>query len=256
MPNRLTYSEFVAKAVAKHGNKYGYDKVIYINSCTKVLITCPIHGVFKQTPNDHLDGCGCPACGRRNAKGVLGVGINDYEGVVRKNSITMLSYEKWRDMLKRCYNASALKKNPSYIGCEVCEEWKKFSVFKKWWDDNYVDGYELDKDILFKGNKVYSPDTCCLVPQEINKLLTKHNTGRGKYPLGVSKIGNRFCVHVNNGSENKYLGCYATPEEAFSIYKNSKEDYIKKVAEEYYSKNKITKRVYDALIQYTVDIKD
>lgn len=59
---KLTLKEFVAKAVAIHGDKYNYDNVVYINSQTKVGITCPIHGVFKQSPAMHLQGQGCPQC--------------------------------------------------------------------------------------------------------------------------------------------------------------------------------------------------
>ena len=58
------YQEFfLKKAKEVHGNKYDYSNVKYINSRTKVLINCPIHGNFEQTPGNHIDGCGCPKCG-------------------------------------------------------------------------------------------------------------------------------------------------------------------------------------------------
>ena len=54
---------FIEKSIKKHGKKYDYSKVSYINNHTEVCITCPIHGDFMQTPNHHLDGKGCPKCG-------------------------------------------------------------------------------------------------------------------------------------------------------------------------------------------------
>lgn len=68
LQNRSNIFEFTAKAFMIHGNKYTYEKAKYVNSKTKITITCPIHGDFEQTPNDHLDGCGCPICKFANTK--------------------------------------------------------------------------------------------------------------------------------------------------------------------------------------------
>lgn len=92
-------------------------------------------------------------------------------------------------MLTRCYNHKSLKKNPSYIGCSVCDEWLTYSNFKRWYEDpinGYREGYHLDKDILVKGNKVYSPETCCFVPHSINCLLLTRQRKRGALPIGVT----------------------------------------------------------------------
>lgn len=62
MSKKLTTEQFVAKANKVHNNKYVYNKTNYINSKTKVIITCPIHGDFEQTPANHLYGKGCPKC--------------------------------------------------------------------------------------------------------------------------------------------------------------------------------------------------
>ena len=59
----LTTEGFIEKAKKKHGNKYDYSNVKYINNHTKVIIRCIEHGEFKQTPGSHLSGCGCPTCG-------------------------------------------------------------------------------------------------------------------------------------------------------------------------------------------------
>lgn len=107
----------------------------------------------------------------RKKNKIYGVGFNDYEGCVRTNGETLKSYNVWRNMISRCYNT----KNSRYIwyglkGVKVCDEWLLFSNFKKWFDENYIDGYCLDKDIKQKGVdcKVYSPETCLFIPKSEN----------------------------------------------------------------------------------------
>ena len=114
----------------------------------------------------------------------------------------------------------------------------------------------LDKDILIKGNKVYGPDTCIFVPQDINKLFTKRNNNRGNYPIGVSynKQQKKYKSYCNTNSKQNFLGYYDTPEEAFTIYKQFKENYIKQVADEY--KNHIPEKLYNAMYEYEVEIDD
>lgn len=58
---------FIIKAKEKHGEKYDYSKVEYVDAHTKVCIICPKHGEFWQTPNSHLNGCGCSKCGRNKS---------------------------------------------------------------------------------------------------------------------------------------------------------------------------------------------
>ena len=155
---RTTTSQFIAKAKSIHGDKYDYSKVKYEKSSIKVCITCPKHGEFWQTPNSHLSGKGCLKCSMYSL--VSGVGINDIE-INTKDKC----YKVWHSMMNRCYSKKYHSKFPTYQNCSVCNEWTYLSNFKRWFDENYVDGYVLDKDILVKGNKVYSPETCCFVPE-------------------------------------------------------------------------------------------
>ena len=113
---------------------------------------------------------------------------------------------------------------------------------------------QLDKDILNKGNKIYSPNSCIFVPTRINQLFAKADALRGDFPIGVSRSGNKFRtrLHILNGE--KYLGTFNTPEEAFYAYKTFKEQYIKEVAEEY--KDKIPQKLYEAMYKYEVEITD
>ena len=118
-----------------------------------------------------------------------------------------------------------------------------------------MNGWELDKDILIKGNKIYSPETCAFVPAEINGIFTKTNSKRGVYPIGVSlhKEG-RFQAKVLKNKKQAYIGLFDTPEEAFQAYKKAKEEYIKEVADKW--KDKIDPRVYEAMYNYQVEITD
>lgn len=104
---------------------------------------------------------------------IYGVGINDYEGKVRTNGKTLRSYQCWKGLLSRCYS----KKSKAYKtygakGVYVCDEWLLFSNFKKWYDENYIEGYQIDKDKLnvtdINGNKYYSPESCCFISQQDN----------------------------------------------------------------------------------------
>ena len=97
---------------------------------------------------------------------------------------------------------------------------------------------QIDKDILEKGNKIYSPNTCVFVNNKINSIFTKHDGIRGKYPIGVFKRENgKFSASVSiNGKQHK-LGIFDTAEEAFVSYKEAKEKEIKRIADLY--KNQI-----------------
>lgn len=166
------------------------------------------------------------------------------------------SYRKWVKMLERCYSEKHLKYMPSYTDCFVCEEWKNYYIFKKWFDENYIEGYELDKDILFKGNKEYCPTKCCFVPKYINTLFAKSNAVRGLFPIGVSfdSSCNKFKAVMGKNGKNITIGRYVTPEKAFEAYKQAKEAWIKEVANKW--KDKIKPNVYEALMNYEVEITD
>ena len=197
--------------------------------------------------------------GERMKYGYIGV------GKYRKSTHGRI-YEVWRDMLRRCYDDKRQIKSPTYKGCTVCEEWHNFQNFAKWYEENYyeIEGQRmhLDKDILFKGNKIYSPQTCIFVPQRINLLFTKSNAIRGLYPIGIDfhkksgKLRVRCDIYEENCKKRICLGMFlpSETEEAFAVYKKFKENYIKQVANEY--KDFIPKKLYDALYVYEVEITD
>ncbi len=187
--------------------------------------------------------------------GIGYVGVGKYVNTI--NGRNTLAYNKWTGMFQRCYSEKYHIEKPTYIGCEVVKEWHNFQNFAAWYEEKYKEGFELDKDILFKGNKVYSPETCCFVPPEINTTLTKCDNSRGKYFIGVSwdKQKKKFRATCNRGEdEPKHIGYFNTEVEAFEAYKIIKENYINKLSEKY--KNQITVSCYEALINYKVEITD
>lgn len=126
-------------------------------------------------------------------------------------------------------------------------------MFAEWYKKNYIENFHLDKDILCKDCKIYSPETCCFVPQEINNLFTVRGNYRGDYPIGILKKGSMFHCRINK-IERVFIGSFHTVEEAFQAYKITKERYIKEIANKY--KNQITKTCYKSLISYKVKIND
>lgn len=209
---RFTRDEFVAAAKSIHGDKYDYSKVEYINCMTKVCIICPIHGEFMQAPVSHVNQKqGCSKCFHESVKKpVYGHGINDTEYVFETKD-----YKIWRDMLERCYCDKTQEKFPTYKGCTVCDEWKTFSNFKKWFHEHYIDGWELDKDIISINNKVYSPSTCCFVPREINSLLRK-STVNNTCGIYKTKSG-KYQATISINKKSKHLGTFNSFEEAKSV---------------------------------------
>lgn len=254
---RKTTEQFIAEAKAVHGDKYDYSKVEYKTNKDKVCIICPIHGEFWQAPSKHLSKRGCPKCKAANRqKLIYGVATCTELGQSRTEI-----YRLWFGMIRRCYHTRPQEK--AYSNCSVSQDWLDFSNFKKWIKDSangYQEGYHLDKDILVKGNRRYSPEKCCFVPPEINALLTKRQSLRGDYPIGVSETKcnkkNKYTSCVSKYGDQCLWGYFATPDEAFQAYKNAKEQYIKELAESYFKEGKITERVYQALMKYEVEITD
>ena len=163
----------------------------------------------------------------------------------------------WTSMLCRCTNNYS-KRFPTYVGVKVCEHWYNFQNFAKWFEENYkpeyMQGWHLDKDILIKGNGVYSPETCSFVPAEINYIFSKKKGCRGNYPIGVNKVKNKYQATISINGKRLYLGTFNTSEEAFQIYKITKETYIKQMASKW--KPYIDERVYKAMRNYKVEITD
>ena len=221
-----------------------------------------INAVYSQFKDGTIK---CPYEPRLFNVGYIGEG--KYKDLCRKiNGKHTKCYSTWHDVLRRCYDKKYQDKKPTYIGCTVCEEWHNFQNFAQWYEENYYEVNEeemhLDKDILVKGNKFYSPSTCIFVPKQINTLFVNCTRKRGDYPIGVSwiKRDKEFRVYcsiydvISNKSNNIYLGHYQDVNEAFQCYKQFKEKYIKKIADEY--KDIIPIKLYEAMYKYKIEITD
>ena len=187
------------------------------------------------------------------------VGINDGSCPALVNGKIAVEYSLWKNMLRRCYSIKTQVKQPTYVGCTVSENFKNYSFFYKWVQQQVgfnLAGYQLDKDLLIKGCRIYSEDTCVFVPKPLNALLLNRLRYRGNYPLGVLLAQGRFTYTARLSALGKksHLGNFKTPEEAFQAYKIAKESYIKHMAELY--KADIDPRAYAALMAYQVEITD
>ena len=191
---------------------------------------------------------------------VYGVGILGTKYPSKINGVITKEYVLWKNMLKRCYSDKYQNKYPTYIDCEASDKFKSYEYFYEWCHkqvgfDNQ--GWHLDKDLLTKGNKVYSEDSCIFIPQEINSLLINNTASRGEHLIGVnwSKTHKAFRARVNkNKGASEHLGSFNTELEAFNAYKIAKESFVKEQAGKW--KCEIDDRAYKALINYKVDIDD
>ena len=191
---------------------------------------------------------------------VYGIGVLGAKYPSREGDRNTKEYMLWCSMLQRCYSTTLKKKRPTYEGCEVSENFKSFEYFYEWCNkqvgfDN--EGWHLDKDLLMKGNKVYSENTCVFIPSEINSLLIKRTASRGNHLIGVSwhKRDKAFASQVNkNKGKSEHLGYFKTEIEAFNTYKVAKETFVKEQAEKW--KSQIDDRAYEALMKYEVNIDD
>lgn len=164
-------------------------------------------------------------------------------------------YKRWVNMMKRCYDPKTHEHDASYLGCTVDPRWHNLQAFGSWYDANSVGlsgSLHLDKDILKRGNKIYGPDTCALIPDRINTMLTV--IPASDLPVGVTlrKDTGRFSARGRGANgKHKSLGSFDCPIEAFMAYKAHKESAVKEVANEY--KDEISSLLYEALMNYQVE---
>ena len=257
--NNVSYKDCVGK-VCKSLNSDGF-KILKYNDARNVEIQ------FLKTGFETVTQLGNIRNG--NVKdlyvpSVYGVGVFGTKYPSKINGVLTKEYVLWCNMLQRCYSDAYKKKRPTYEGCEVSDKFKSYEYFYEWCNKQVGFGNEgngslfhLDKDLLIKGNKVYSESTCVFIPKEINSLLVKCTASRGKHLIGVywSKTHKAFAAMVNkNKGKPEHLGYFKTEIEAFNAYKQAKESFVKEQANKW--KGKIDNRAYNALMSYTVEITD
>ena len=194
-------------------------------------------------------------------KSYCGIGYMGMKTFYNKSQEYKRPLEVWHSMLKRCYSEN-FPLHVWYKDCEVDEKWHSFSNFYQWWKDNYYElpkelgRLELDKDIKFKSSRIYSPNTCLLIPQRINSYIKNRRDINKKFPIGITYNEKKQKYHVRTNVDGKdtHIGDYNSLDEAFCALKNIKENELKKLAELY--KLYIPKEVYDAIVNYTIEITD
>ena len=186
-------------------------------------------------------------------KTIYGVGINDADYytqfTVEGKKMKCPYYSVWKRMLERCYSAKSQKNKPTYIGCSVDEKWLTFSNFSQWMKTQDWKNKHLDKDILIKGNKVYSSAGCLFVTKAINSLLITSKASRGDSPIGVNyhKLAGKYEAKLSINGKKKYLGLFDSKEAAHEAYKIAKYENIKQVAIQQ------TEPLRSALLNYIIE---
>lgn len=176
----------------------------------------------------------------------FGVGVNDAKYnlsvFVAGKKFTCPYYSVWSQMLKRCYSTCFHIDCPTYVDCKSCPEWLMFSTFKKWMEAQNWRGNELDKDLIVKGNKIYSPETCIFVDRKVNCILNENGNASSSTAIGavyIKKSG-RFRAVCNDGNKRKLsLGCYSTEAQAHAAYCIRKAMIVRQVASEQPSRVKL-----------------
>ena len=253
--NDISYKDCVGKVCKSKSS--GDFKIVKYNDKTNVEIR------FLKTGFETVAHLGNIRNGKVKdpyVSSVCGVGVLGAKYPSTINGVKTKEYMLWTHMLQRCYSDALKKKYPTYEGCEASENFKYYEYFYEWCHSQIGfgnEGWHLDKDLLIKGNKVYSEDTCVFIPHEINQILVKRESSRGEYLIGVCWCNTKkaFKARVNkNKGKSEHLGFFNTEIEAFNAYKVAKESFVKEQAEKW--KGKIDDRAYKALMNYQVEITD
>ena len=192
---------------------------------------------------------------------VCGVGFNDKTRPAFVDGKSVKEYDLWQSMLRRCFSEEYQTCQPTYKGCNVSDNFLHYSFFYDWCQKQVGFGkvdengryWQLDKDLLFVGNKTYSETACVFVPQEINKFFTDRGNARGEYPVGVCfhKASGKYIASCSAfGGKRKHLGLFDTPDEAFAVYKPFKENLCKQLALKWQSE--IDERLFNTMMNWSV----
>lgn len=150
----------------------------------------------------------------------------------------------WCNILQRCYREDFKERQKSYTDVTCSKDWYTYSIFEEYiikmknFDKFIAQGWELDKDSIICDNKVYSKETCCFIPKELNQRL-----------VGYTKLGEKVLTSQIPSSGmwrvvvcGKHIGCYKTQEEATRVYKLEKVKSIMSLCDKY--KKDIDSRAY------------
>lgn len=201
--------------------KFGTLKIIeYVNNLN-ITVQFSEGYILKTRISDLIIG----SIKNLNWPSVYGAG---YVGIGKYNTSYRRAYNIWAGIVQRCYDESYQSKKPTYKDVRVCEEWLNFQNFAVWFEKNYVEGYQIDKDIICPECKIYSPHTCAFVPLEINTFFAKRQNRKAKN-IGVLEKYGKYHPYVSLNGNRKPLGVCDTLEEAQNKYKKAKKEQALKI---------------------------
>jgi len=141
---------------------------------------------------------------------IYGIGITDVTYIVNKCPY----YIKWQQVVRRCVSHEYKSKRPN-VYAELCDDWNYFSKFKDWMSKQQWANKEIDKDLLVRGNRKYSPETCIFVEPRVNSFINDTRSKLTNLPKGCSKQANgKIIVQVRDWESGKrlYVGTFANVE--------------------------------------------
>lgn len=190
----------------------------------------------------------------KTVHGVGYLGVGSYRSSVGGNMTP--NYLCWSEMIRRCYDAKFHARSPTYRDVEVCGEWHNFQVFAEWFNSQPnagLVGFQLDKDLRIMGSRLYSPETCSFVPNEINSLLGRGKDSIDGLPQGVflHKKIDKYAASLTVNGKNVYLGIFSTAKEASCVYRSAKESNVREMATTY--KSVIHKDVFENLMNWCLE---
>lgn len=216
-------------SIHKTKNNGSLEVVDYLGAAS-VFVRFTETGYETKTSSAHIRSGMVKGPYARNIFGVGFIGEGRFKSS-NKSGRSSKEYSKWRGMIARCYSERELLRKPCYEGVSVCDEWMNFQNFAEWLSCRMPsDGgsYAIDKDIKIFGNKIYSPETCLIVPSIINGFVIDQESRRGKYKIGVSFHRNtgKFVSQCNNPITKKLenLGYFSLEADAHNAWRKRKSE--------------------------------
>lgn len=203
---RLSFEDFLQRATNKHGNRYIYDNVYYINTTTLVEIICRIHGSFKQTPNNHIYcGSGCKICAileRSDSKT-----LTTKEFVEMAISIHLYTYDKVKyihyheNVIITCKKHGDFCQSPFNhfrgYGCRKCGDEKRGNDRRLTTQEFKIKSIEIHGDLYNYDKVIYETSTV-----KVEIICKIHDSF---YQNSSSHLAGHGCPFCRNKTEGKLL---------------------------------------------------
>lgn len=210
--------------------KYGEYSIIAYTNCEEVKIRFKNTGYEYITSYNHI----------QNLEVRDSFFKGKYDNYVGASDVDRDAYKTWYNMIYRCHHSQG------YEDVTVCDEWRDFSIFLKWYNNQYKErGWHLDKDILSHNGRIYSPQTCCFLPPELNTFFEKHKKAKG---YSFNKRRKKYEAYCRERGKYIHLGLYQTPAEARIAYLNYKRNILKELINQYLGR--ISIELYNAMEKY------